>query len=80
MTRRLLTAAAAGLLIATVLLFILGPGRRCDRTPPCPPGANCITVRIVGPCPVTISAVVVAILVGAGGAGATLVLTRSRRP
>jgi len=80
MTRRLVTAAVAALLIAAVVLLVLGPGRRCDRTPPCPPGASCILVRIVGPCPLTITAVVVAVLAGAGGAVAALMLTRHRRP
>jgi hypothetical protein len=74
--RRLSVPVAAGLLTTAVVLLLAGPGRTCDLTPVCPPGAICPLVKVAGRCPLT----TLAVLVAAGlGIVVTLVAALARR-
>jgi hypothetical protein len=61
-------ALAAGALVAGVLLLVLWPRGICDLSPctlnPPGPGAACITVRIIGPCPVTAYTIALPLVAG----------------
>lgn len=67
MSRRILiiVSIGAGALVGGVLLFALWPRGMCDLSP-CTlhPRSVCITVHIVGPCPVTASTIAVPVVVG----------------
>lgn len=64
----ILIAVLYGLTAAFLLTLVLGPGRSCDLTPPCPAGAECTTSRLEGSCPLTAEVVVIGV---AGGIGVT---------
>lgn len=71
----LLVGAFAGGIAAA----LLGIGRYCDRTPPCPRAAYCATMRIAGPCGVDSASLLVATAVAVVVAGTVALVLRHRR-
>jgi zinc transporter ZupT len=61
-------AVAAGVLVAVGLLLALWPRGICDLSPctinPPGPGRPCLTVRIISPCPATITTLVLPFVAG----------------
>jgi hypothetical protein len=62
----------AGALAAAVTLVAFGLANFCDNTPPCPRGGPCVAIKIIGPCGPDVVHVVIAVLIGAAIASATL--------
>jgi hypothetical protein len=71
-----LVSLGVGAALTVVLILAIGPGRRCDITPQCPPGRFCTAVRIVGPCPLSLGDVGIA--VGAGILAGVVMYRRKR--
>lgn len=65
-------AAMAGALATAVTLVAFVLTTLCDNTPPCPVGGPCVAIKILGPCGPDVVHVVIAVLIGAAIAGATL--------
>ena len=67
MSRRnlVILALAAGVLVGGVLLLAMWPRGICDLSP-CAlhPGRVCLLIRVIGPCPVGASTIVVPLAVG----------------
>jgi hypothetical protein len=62
----------AGALAAAVTLVAFDLATLCDNTPPCPRGGPCVAIKIIGPCGPDVVHVVIAVLIGAAIASATL--------
>ncbi|MDE3097126.1 MAG: hypothetical protein KGK07_14150 [Chloroflexota bacterium] len=41
-----------GILVGALVVAALLGVRKCDLTPPCPPGQFCTAVKIIGRCPI----------------------------
>jgi hypothetical protein len=72
-------ALLVGVVVAAVTLAFLGVDTYCDKTPPCPPGASCILIKIAGLCGVTWFNVAAAVLIGAAAAGVFVAVARTRQ-
>ena len=74
--RRIAYALLGGVIAAMAVLLLVGPGRRCDVTPPCPADSVCPAIRLTGPCSVTGGVVLVSVVAGVVVAFVVWVLVR----